>query len=100
MIQNMPAKNHKIPAIIENAVTCSGKSRLKGKVAIPLSEQITEMVMMAGFNIGTFLITPAPDKQKMAVATNSSDTKVVSKAARQGADLESSMRASGAICTR
>ena len=86
--------------MIENGVTCSGKSMLKGKVAIPLSVQITEIEIMAGFNNGTFLITPAPDKQKMAVATNSSDTKVVSKAARHGFDLESSMSASGAIWAR
>lgn len=86
-----------MPAMIEKVVTCSGKSTLKGNVASPLSVQSTEIVMMAGFNSGTFLITPAPDKQYTAVVTNSSDTKVVSNAARQGADLESSMRDSGAI---
>jgi len=75
-----------MPAMIDKVVTCSGKSILKGKVASPLRVQSTEIVMMAGFKNGTFLITPAPDKQYTAVATNSSDTKVVSKAARQGAD--------------
>jgi len=73
-----------MPAMIEKVVTCSGNSIIKGNVASPLSVQITEIVMMAGFNNGTFLITPASDKQYTAVATNSIDTKVVSNAVRQG----------------